>query len=600
MGTMLGVDPSYYNPPVTQGPNGMMFNMSSGSGSMSGGSFIPNYPQTEFMQQIAAQAAEQARALSVWANDVYAKTAEITDNVVVQAMSAAQQSGGLAASMLDRYQNKFVPLENSLVQDANTYASDARIEQNMGAAQAGVMQGIDQGAENAERDLQRFGIDPSSGRYQDLIAAQRIAGGAQAAAAGTKAQMDTENMGRQLRSEAIKVGQENPKRAMEALDQGIRSLNTANAANVATANVGGQLQQIPAAYMGIASNLKYPPLGQLPSSSWNNASSGGGAVSGGGSSKSGGEGSGGGSGSGSGGGGSGSGSGGSGAGGTRPWDPWYGRDPRDPDLPGDWGKGGIAPPLDQQQQGQLNIGPKEGGAGSLWLNNGPGTGYGFPDNSNLNDFGDPLFKDSYGGWDETGFGDMNSFGDPVYEDSYGGWDESGFGNTNAFGDPIFEDSYGGWDESGYGGYDAGSGGGWDSYDAGSGDYGYESSGGWDDSGGWDTGGSTVGDYSQSDSGGGGWGEDDWGYAEGGPVQGQTPGGQVPMQASPSRGQVQDDVNAKLTPEEYVIPRDVALWKGQEFFQNLIKKSREARTGAPRGKPVPNTGGKPSFRSQPRG
>lgn len=57
-----------------------------------------------------------------------------------------------------------------------------------------------------------------------------------------------------------------------------------------------------------------------------------------------------------------------------------------------------------------------------------------------------------------------------------------------------------------------------------------------------------------------------------PVDG--PGGAVPVAASPSSGAALDDVPAKLTAGEFVAPQDVVRWKGEEFFQKLIKKSRE--------------------------
>lgn len=52
------------------------------------------------------------------------------------------------------------------------------------------------------------------------------------------------------------------------------------------------------------------------------------------------------------------------------------------------------------------------------------------------------------------------------------------------------------------------------------------------------------------------------------------GGAVPVDASPSGGKAIDDVPARLTPGEFVTPQDVVAWKGQEFFQKLIAKSRE--------------------------
>lgn len=61
-------------------------------------------------------------------------------------------------------------------------------------------------------------------------------------------------------------------------------------------------------------------------------------------------------------------------------------------------------------------------------------------------------------------------------------------------------------------------------------------------------------------------------AEGGPIEG---GRMVPPGASPTRGKAIDDVPARLTVGEFVIPKEVVDYKGQEFFQNLIKKTRQA-------------------------
>jgi hypothetical protein len=66
-------------------------------------------------------------------------------------------------------------------------------------------------------------------------------------------------------------------------------------------------------------------------------------------------------------------------------------------------------------------------------------------------------------------------------------------------------------------------------------------------------------------------------ATGGAIPG--PGSAVPMQASPSGGQQVDDVNARLTPGEFVMPVDVVKWKGEEFFQKLIDQARGKKDGA---------------------
>lgn len=72
-------------------------------------------------------------------------------------------------------------------------------------------------------------------------------------------------------------------------------------------------------------------------------------------------------------------------------------------------------------------------------------------------------------------------------------------------------------------------------------------------------------------------------AEGGAVP-ATPTGAVPVSASPTRGAAIDDVPAKLTPGEFVVPQDVVSWKGEEFFQKLLAKSREDKASPDNARP----------------
>jgi len=80
---------------------------------------------------------------------------------------------------------------------------------------------------------------------------------------------------------------------------------------------------------------------------------------------------------------------------------------------------------------------------------------------------------------------------------------------------------------------------------------------------------------------------------------------VPQQASPSGGVNVDDVPANLNAEEFVIPRDVARWKGEEFWHKEIAKSRAARMKAqqsvgPTAGPPQQPGQQPAFTSEAYG
>jgi hypothetical protein len=101
------------------------------------------------------------------------------------------------------YEETYRPLEESLAQEAQDFASPGRIEAEAGRAQADVAQAQQQNRLNAEQRLQEYGIDPSQMRSGQLDSAVQAAG---LASAGTQSRLNTEATGRALRGEAINIG----------------------------------------------------------------------------------------------------------------------------------------------------------------------------------------------------------------------------------------------------------------------------------------------------------------------------------------------------------------------------------------------------------
>lgn len=80
-----------------------------------------------------------------------------------------------------------------------------------------------------------------------------------------------------------------------------------------------------------------------------------------------------------------------------------------------------------------------------------------------------------------------------------------------------------------------------------------------------------------------------GAAAGGYMGTFSEGGKIPDDASPSRGAIVDDVPGEvgtsggrvmLDGGEVVVPRDVAEWKGLEYFEKLKQQTRKARAAIP--------------------
>ena len=92
----------------------------------------------------------------------------------------------------------------------------------------------------------------------------------------------------------------------------------------------------------------------------------------------------------------------------------------------------------------------------------------------------------------------------------------------------------------------------------------------------------IAQYNANQNSGGGWGAIGGAVAGAGAralFSGFEEGGAVPTEASPTAGAAIDDVPARLTPGEFVFPKDVMQWKGEEWAQKEIMKAREARKSA---------------------
>jgi hypothetical protein len=67
------------------------------------------------------------------------------------------------------------------------------------------------------------------------------------------------------------------------------------------------------------------------------------------------------------------------------------------------------------------------------------------------------------------------------------------------------------------------------------------------------------------------------------VPGFKNGGAIPVAASPSNGAVPDDINAKLSGGEFVMPADTVRWLGEKALYGMIDKAKTDRAGGATGK-----------------
>lgn len=196
-----------------------------------------------------------------WAKDQYASDKGTYDKIVDGFITDMDKTSANAASDRSFYEQNFQPLEKDLANDAANYDTTDRRNREMGAAQAGVAQQFDAQRDNAQKELEAYGIDPSSTRYAALDIGLRTTQAAAQAAAGTAANNRVEDTGRALRSEAINVGKGYP-------GQIASSYGTSAQMGNGAAGITGQSTQVGAGTMG--TNTQYMGLGNQAVGQWGN------------------------------------------------------------------------------------------------------------------------------------------------------------------------------------------------------------------------------------------------------------------------------------------------------------------------------------------
>lgn len=212
----------------------------------------PDYaPMAAASKEAAEISAAVAREQLAWAREQYKSDKEITDKVVNKFLETQDVNAATAAADRARYEKIYQPLEDKLVKEAEEYASPERQALEEGRAQAAVAQQFEQARDSSMRQLESFGVDPTSTRAAALDIGLRAQQGAAQAAAGNQARLATETTGRALRSEAINVGRGYP--GQIAGQYGTSVQGGAGAANTALAQTasGAQTMGTGAQYMGL-------------------------------------------------------------------------------------------------------------------------------------------------------------------------------------------------------------------------------------------------------------------------------------------------------------------------------------------------------------
>ena len=177
----------------------------------------PDYSPLIAAQTAAAEHASQVSADNLaWAKEQYQNTKALTDRVNAGLLDTQDRNAQIAKDANQRYLDVFQPQEDALVRDADTYASQEKKDQMVGMAQAGVGQAFDAARDSSTRELESFGINPADTRYKALDIGTRAQEAAAKAGAGNIASQQVDATARDLRNQAIALGQTTAGRGVQA------------------------------------------------------------------------------------------------------------------------------------------------------------------------------------------------------------------------------------------------------------------------------------------------------------------------------------------------------------------------------------------------
>ncbi len=174
----------------------------------------PDYaPAKDFYSSTAKLTKDLGLDVLDWSKEQWSSQQVLLDRILGTQEGIADSRLGQADAWQKQYDTSFQPLEQQLVQDAQSYNSSARQELEAGRAVSQVGDSFEASRNNAQQRLESFGIDPSNTRAQALDANVRQQESIAKAAAANDARRYVEETGRNIRGQAIDLGQTNLNRA---------------------------------------------------------------------------------------------------------------------------------------------------------------------------------------------------------------------------------------------------------------------------------------------------------------------------------------------------------------------------------------------------
>lgn len=169
-------------------------------------------------------------------NDRQNQLDQLTNKVTQQQLAAQDENMANAREDRARYKSVFQPLQDQFIKTANDYASQDRQDQMAGQAASDVMAQSAAATDANNRAMASMGLNPNSGRFAGITAAQNTATALGAAGAANNARQAVRDKGLALQADAINLGNGLPSSTASSYGIGL------NAGNSATGNAGAANQ----------------------------------------------------------------------------------------------------------------------------------------------------------------------------------------------------------------------------------------------------------------------------------------------------------------------------------------------------------------------
>lgn len=164
--------------------------------------------------ELARQQADRLFEFQQKAFDSDQEAKEFARQVGLKQMEAMDLQMDYARRDRERYEGKFLPMQDRYIEEAMAYDTPERREAEAARAMVDIQRQAEAARENADSRLRSMGIDPSQVRSASLLQTQGVALAAQQAGAANAARTAVEDRGRAMRADALNVGAGLPAQAL--------------------------------------------------------------------------------------------------------------------------------------------------------------------------------------------------------------------------------------------------------------------------------------------------------------------------------------------------------------------------------------------------